>query len=61
MGSLSYIDIVHTLLTSQPSNIQTLSLSNMTLTTLTNTLYCIIDTLQMVVNKNKQLSAGLIR
>jgi hypothetical protein len=61
IGSPLYVDVVRTPPTSQPSNIWTLSSSNMILTTLTNTLYCMIDTSQMAVNENKRPSAGLIR
>jgi hypothetical protein len=60
-GSPSYTDVARTPPTSQPSNIRTLSLLNTTLTTLTDMLYCIIDTSQMAVNENKRPSAGLIR
>lgn len=44
MCSPSYTDVTRTPLTSQPSNTRTLSSSNTTLTTLTNILYCMIDT-----------------
>jgi hypothetical protein len=61
MGSPSYADVARTPPTSQPSNIRTLSLSNTTPTTLTDTLYCTIDTSQMAVNENERPSAGPIR
>jgi hypothetical protein len=60
-GSPSYADVARTPPTSQPSNIRTLSSSNTTPTTLTDTLYCTIDTSQMAVNENERPSAGPIR
>lgn len=60
-GSPSYADVARTPPTSQPSNIRTLSSSNTTPTTLTDTLYCTIDTSQMAVNENVGPSAGPIR
>ncbi|KAJ5733298.1 hypothetical protein N7533_013745 [Penicillium manginii] len=60
-GSPSYADIARTPPLSHPSNIQSLSTSKTTPTTLTNTLYYIIDTSRMAENKNKRISAGSIR
>jgi hypothetical protein len=57
----SYADVAHTPPTSQLSNIQTLSLFNTTLTTFTDTLYCMIDTSNKVNNGDDRMSAGLIR
>jgi hypothetical protein len=61
IDSPSYADVARTPPTSQPSNIWTLSLSNTTPTTHTDTLYCMIDTSQMAVNENERPSAGPIR
>ena len=61
MNNLSYADVACTPPTSQPSNIWTLSLFNMTLTTFTNTLYCMIDTLNVADDGSEKMSAGLIR
>jgi hypothetical protein len=61
MNNQSYADVARTPLTSQPGNIWTLSLFNTTPTTFTNMLYCTIDTLNVVNNKNEKMSAGLIR
>ncbi|KAF4270425.1 hypothetical protein CNMCM8812_001136 [Aspergillus fumigatus] len=61
MCSLSYADVARTPPTSQPSNTRTLSSSNTTPTTFTDTLYCTIDTSQMAVNENERPSAGPIR
>jgi hypothetical protein len=60
-GCPSYADVARTPPTSQPSNIRTLSSSNTTPTTLTDTLYCTIDTSQMTGNENERPSAGPIR
>ncbi|KAJ5152544.1 hypothetical protein N7492_009824 [Penicillium capsulatum] len=60
-GSPSYADVARTPPTSYPSNIRTLSSSNTTPTTFTDTLYCTIDTSKMVNNETEKMSAGLIR
>ncbi|KAJ5454931.1 hypothetical protein N7530_002430 [Penicillium desertorum] len=60
-GSLSYADVARTPPTSYPSNIRTLSSSNTTPTTFTDTLYCTIDTSKMANNENEKMSAGPIR
>ncbi|OQE09732.1 hypothetical protein PENFLA_c099G05788 [Penicillium flavigenum] len=60
-GSPSYADVARTPPTSYPSNIRTLSSSNTTPTTFTDTLYCTIDTSKMVNNENQKMSAGPIR
>ncbi|KAI2864382.1 hypothetical protein CBS147323_9143 [Aspergillus niger] len=59
--NLSYADVARTPPTSQPSNIRTLSSSNTTPTTLTDTLYCTINTSKMADNENDRASAGPIR
>jgi hypothetical protein len=60
-GSPSYADVARTPPTSQPSNIRTLSSSNTTPTTFTDTLYCTIDTSKMADNENERMSAGRVR
>lgn len=60
-GSPSYADVTHTPPLSHPSNIQTLSMLNTNPTTLTNTLYCTIDTLKLAETENKKMSAGSIQ
>ena len=60
-GSPSYADVARTPPLSHPSNIRTLSTSNTTPTTLTDTLYCTIDTSKMAENENERISAGPIR
>ncbi|KAJ6086510.1 hypothetical protein N7467_005424 [Penicillium canescens] len=60
-GSPSYTDVARTPPTSYPSNIRTLSSSNTTPTTFTDTLYCTIDTSKIVNNENEKMSAGRIR
>jgi hypothetical protein len=60
-GSPSYADVARTPPTSYPSNVRTLSSSNTTPTTFTDTLYCTIDTSRMVDNGNERMSAGSIR
>ncbi|KAJ6100341.1 hypothetical protein N7467_001876, partial [Penicillium canescens] len=60
-GSPSYADIARTPPLSHPSNIRTLSTSNTTPTTFTDTLYCTIDTSKMAENENERMSAGPIR
>ncbi|KXG52951.1 uncharacterized protein PGRI_000010 [Penicillium griseofulvum] len=60
-GSPSYADIARTPPLSHPSNIRSLSTSNTTLTTFTDTLYCTIDTSEMAANENERMSAGPIR
>jgi hypothetical protein len=60
-NNLSYVEVARTPLTSQLSNIQTLSLFNTTPTTFTDTLYCTIDTSNIADNSDERMSAGLIR
>ncbi|KAK6810408.1 hypothetical protein RU639_013833, partial [Aspergillus parasiticus] len=60
-NNLSYADVARTPPTSQPSNIRTLSSFNTTPTTLTDTLYCTIDTSKMADNENDRASAGPVR
>ena len=60
-GSPSYADVARSPPLSHPSNIRTLSTSNTTPTTLTDTLYCTIDTSKMAENENERISAGPIR
>ncbi|KAJ6114152.1 hypothetical protein N7512_007597 [Penicillium capsulatum] len=60
-GSPSYADVARTPPLSHPSNIRSLSTSNTTPTTFTDTLYCTIDTSKMVENENERMSAGSIR
>jgi hypothetical protein len=60
-NNLSYADVARTPPTSQPSNIRTLSSFNTTPTTLTDTLYCTIDTSNVVDNGDERMSAGPIR
>jgi hypothetical protein len=60
-GSPSYADVARTPPLSHPSNIRTLSTSNTTPTTFTDTLYCTIDTSRMAENGNERMSAGPIR
>ncbi|OKO89998.1 hypothetical protein PENSUB_13539 [Penicillium subrubescens] len=60
-GSPSYTDIARTPPLSHPSNIRTLSTSNTTPTTFTDTLYCTIDTSRIAENGNERISAGPIR
>ncbi|KAJ5449492.1 uncharacterized protein N7458_005941 [Penicillium daleae] len=60
-SSPSYADVARTPPLSHPSNIRTLSTSNTTPTTVTDTLYCTIDTSRMAENGNERMSAGPIR
>jgi hypothetical protein len=60
-SSPSYADVARTPPLSHPSNIRTLSTSNTTPTTFTDTLYCTIDTSRMAENENERMSAGPIR
>ncbi|KAJ5865178.1 uncharacterized protein N7529_007094 [Penicillium soppii] len=60
-GSPSYADVARTPPLSHPSNIRSLSTSNTTPTTFTDTLYCTIDTSRMAENENERMSAGSIR
>lgn len=60
-GSPSYADVARTPPLSYPSNIRSLSTSNTTPTTLTDTLYCTIDTSKMAESENERTSAGSIR
>ena len=60
-GSPSYADVARTPPLSQPSNIRTLSTSNTTPTTFTDTLYCTVDTSKMAENENERMTAGPIR
>ncbi|KAJ6009017.1 hypothetical protein N7522_004033 [Penicillium canescens] len=46
---------------SHPSNIRTLSTSNTTPTTFTDTLYCTVDTSKMTESESEKASAGSIR
>ncbi|KAJ6045702.1 uncharacterized protein N7446_012566 [Penicillium canescens] len=57
----SYADVARTPPLSHPSNIRTLSTSNTTPTTFTDTLYCTIDTSKMAENEQRKMSAGPIR
>lgn len=57
----SYADVARTPPTSQPSNVRTLSSGYTTPSTLTNTLYCTIDTSHMDREAGDQISAGEIR
>ncbi|KAB5513465.1 hypothetical protein GE09DRAFT_1231814 [Coniochaeta sp. 2T2.1] len=59
--SLSYADVARTPPASQPSNARTLSSNYTTPSTLTNTLYCTIDTSRMGNETNDRTSAGAIR
>jgi hypothetical protein len=59
--SPSYADVARTPPTSQPSNVRTLSSMYTTPSTLTNTLYCTIDTSRMEQEAGDQISAGEIR
>jgi hypothetical protein len=59
--SLSYADVARTPPMSQPSNVQTLSSIYTTPSTLTNTLYCTIDTSRVEPDAVEQTSAGAIR
>lgn len=58
---LSYADVARTPPTSHPSNVQTLSSFNTTLSNFTNTLYCTIDTSRVEAEVSDQASAGAIR
>ena len=60
-SSPSYADVARTPPTSHPSNIRTLSTSNTTPTTFTDTLYCTIDTSRMADDERERMSAGPIR
>ena len=60
-SSPSYADVARTPPLSHPSNIRTLSTSNTTPTTFTDTLYCTIDTSKMTESESEKLSAGSIR
>ena len=60
-SSPSYADVARTPPTSSPSNIRTLSTSNTTPTTFTDTLYCTIDTSNMTESEGERVSAGSIR
>lgn len=60
-GSPSYTDVARTPPLSHLSNIRTLSTSNTTPTTFTDTLYCTIDTSKMAESENERMSAGRIR
>jgi hypothetical protein len=61
INNLSYADVARTPPTSQLSNIRTLSSSNTTPTTFTDTLFCTIDTSNKIDNGNDRMSAGPIR
>jgi hypothetical protein len=60
-SSPSYADVARTPPLSHPSNIRTLSTSNTTPTTFTDTLYCTIDTSKMTEDGSEKISAGSIR
>ncbi|KAJ6003913.1 hypothetical protein N7540_013195 [Penicillium herquei] len=60
-GSPSYADVARTPPSSYPSNIRTLSTMNTTRTTITDTLYCTIDTSKMVDEGAGLTSAGSVR
>ncbi|KAJ5085332.1 hypothetical protein N7532_010103 [Penicillium argentinense] len=60
-SSPSYADVARTPPISHSSNIRTLSTSNTTPTTFTDTLYCTIDTSKMAETENERKSAGPIR
>lgn len=60
-GSPSYADVARTPPLSHPSNIRSLSTSNTTPTTFTDTLYCTIDTSRMAEFESEKMSAGSIR
>lgn len=60
-SSPSYADVARTPPSSYPSNIRTISASNTTPTTFTDTLYCTIDTSRMADNGNNLRSAGSVR
>jgi hypothetical protein len=60
-SSPSYADVARTPPLSHPSNIRTLPTSNNTPTTLTDTLYCTIDTSKMTESESEKASAGSIR
>ncbi|KAJ5125944.1 hypothetical protein N7526_008121 [Penicillium atrosanguineum] len=60
-SSPSYADVARTPPLSHPSNIRTLSTSNTTPTTFTDTLYCTIDTSKMTEGESEKISAGSIR
>lgn len=60
-SSPSYADAARTPPLSHPSNIRTLSTSNTTPTTFTDTLYCTIDTSKMTEDGSEKISAGSIR
>ena len=60
-SSPSYADVARTPPLSHPSNIRTLSTSNTTPATFTDTLCCTIDTSKMAESENERMSAGPIR
>ncbi|KAJ6016534.1 hypothetical protein N7540_011125 [Penicillium herquei] len=60
-GSPSYADVARTPPSSYPSNIRTLSTMNTTRTTITDTLYCTIDTSKMADEGAGLTSAGSVR
>ncbi|KAJ5799038.1 uncharacterized protein N7503_006543 [Penicillium pulvis] len=59
ISSPSYADVARTAPPSHPSNIR--PTWNVTPTTFTDTLYCIIDTSKILENDNQKVSAGSIR
>ncbi|OQE27892.1 hypothetical protein PENFLA_c005G06009 [Penicillium flavigenum] len=59
IGSPSYADVARTPPLSHPSNIRTLSTSNTTPTTFTDTLYCTIDTSEMAENENTERTIAI--
>ncbi|OQE10081.1 hypothetical protein PENFLA_c095G09535, partial [Penicillium flavigenum] len=59
--SPSYADVARNPQLNHPSNIRTLSTSNTTPTTFTDSLYCTIDTSKMTESESEKASAGSIR
>lgn len=57
----SYADVARTPPSSRPSNIQTLSSMNTTPTTMTDTLYCTVDTSRLEENDKGKTGPGAIR
>ncbi|KAI1828919.1 transcriptional regulator family: Zinc finger, CCHC-type [Penicillium roqueforti] len=60
-SSPSYADVARTPPLSHPSNIRTLSTSNTTPTTFTDTLYCTIDISKLTESDSEKVFAGSIR
>ena len=57
----SYAQVARTPPTSQPSNVRTLTSTNTTPSTFTDTLYCTIDTSRMEDDKRAAVTAGTVR